>query len=380
MATALQRIREIAQATGDAKPKVALDTCCVQYYIGDPPAQPWADCLDPVFQAGIKQKVELYVSTVVVSELLSHVHFANRHRTGYDPELDLLGIINRHFQMLDVNGDVAKAAGRLRGNYVPGNKITLKTPDALIGATSLANGHTVFITNDAQLAKALPEDNCVYLREAVLQFMAERFPQACLDTSNSIQPTRRAAGLPANPALANSSLGSVRLDPPIPWRRLLADAFTVAAAIAEPCVFFLPCERKGQRIEAKEILFWHDGLRQTRPPEHILRCAEEHLGYSRRTGQAENPKSYVWVYCFSSLAREKARQSDPAFASKSDCQRLADALSAYLVPLWRFRSGLTLPQTTWIFSEDGVARYLKTAETRAFLDQARNVFGWEDGR
>lgn len=29
------------------------------------------------------------------------------------------------------------------------------------------------------------------------------------------------------------------------------------------------------------------------------------------------------------------------------------------------------------YREVDVARYLKTAETRAFLDQAKNVIGWE---
>src|SRR3989337_2701447 len=114
MATAAKRIREVAQASTGEKAKVALDTCCVQYYISNPPVRPWADCLDPVFRAGLEGKVDLYVSTVVVSELLAHVHFTNRHRAGFDPELDLLAILNRHFQVLDVNGEVARAAGRLR--------------------------------------------------------------------------------------------------------------------------------------------------------------------------------------------------------------------------------------------------------------------------
>ena len=115
--------------------------------------QPWADCLDPIFRAAVDGRIELYVSTVVVSELLAHVYFANRHNTGYDPELDFLAIINRHFQILDVNGPIAKAAGRLRGSYTPGDRIVLKMPDALIGATSLTSGHTLFVTNDAQLAE-----------------------------------------------------------------------------------------------------------------------------------------------------------------------------------------------------------------------------------
>ena len=53
------------------------------------------------------------LSTVVVSELLAHVHFSNRKK-GYDPELAFMAILNRHFQILDVNDEVARVAGRLR--------------------------------------------------------------------------------------------------------------------------------------------------------------------------------------------------------------------------------------------------------------------------
>jgi len=380
MATAMQRIRGVAEAAGDGKPKIALDTCCVQYYISNPPVQPWADCLDPVFRAGLEGKVDLYVSTVVVSELLAQVHFANRNRTGFDPELDLLAILNRHFQILDVNGEVARAAGRLRGNYVPGDRMALKTPDALIGATSVTNGHTLFVTNDAQLAAALPEANCVYLREAALDFLLERFPLECLDKGAPVTPTRRGRGLLAGVALATAPLGSVKPDPLATWKRLLADAFTVASALAEPCVFFVLTEKKGRRVEAKEVLFWHEGLNENRPPNRILRRLQEHLGYSQQTGRAKNAGSHVWAFCFTSMAREHARQSDPAFASKNDCQRLADALNGYLLPLWRFRSGLAFPQTTWLLCEDGVARHLKAGDTRRFLDRAKNVLGWEEAR
>jgi predicted nucleic acid-binding protein len=371
-----EKIQELLQTTVGQKPKVALDTCCVQYYLSNPPLQPWADCLDPIFSAGLEGKLELYVSTVVVSELLAHIHFTNRDRAGFDPELDLLAILNRHFQMLEVNGEVARAAGRLRGNYVPGDRMALKTPDALIGATSLANGHTLFITNDAQLADALPETNCVYLRQAVLELLAERFSYECVD-GVPVVPIRRGRGLSSGIALATLELGSVRPDPTATWKRLLGDAFTVASVLTEPCLVFVLTEKQSRLIEAKEILFWHEGLSEERKPERLLRRVQEHLGYSPRTGQAQNTTGHVWVFCFSSLARERARQSDPAFASESDHQRFGDAWNSYLIPLWRFRSGLTFPQTTWLFCEDGTARYLKVLETLEFLEQAKNVFGWE---
>jgi hypothetical protein len=258
--------------------------------------------------------------------------------------------------------------------------MALKTPDALIGATSVTNGHTLFVTNDAQLAAALPAANCVFLREAALDFLVERFPMECLEKGAPVTPTRRGRGLLAGVALATVPLGSVKPDPAATWKRLLADAFTAASALAEPCVCFVLTERKGRRVEAKEVLFWHEGLNESRPPKRILRRLQEHLGYAEQTGRAENAGSHVWAFCFTSMARERARQSDPAFASKSDYQRLADALNDYLLPLWRFRSGLALPQTTWLLCEDGVARYLKAGDAQRLLDQAKNVLGWEEER
>src|SRR4051812_20959525 len=122
MPPATQRIDVITRPAGGVKPKIGLDTNCVQYYLSKPPVQPWADCLDPIIQAALDDRVELYVSTVVVSELLAHAHCDSRSRTGYDPEFDLLSILNQHFQILDVDKEVAKAAGRLRGTHLPGDK------------------------------------------------------------------------------------------------------------------------------------------------------------------------------------------------------------------------------------------------------------------
>lgn len=381
MVTATDLIQEIIEvAATEGKPKVALDTCCVQYYISNPPVQPWADCLDPIFRAGLEGKVELYVSTVVISELLAQVHYANRHRVGYDPELDLLAILNRHFHVLDVNSEVARAAGRLRGNYVVGDKMVLKTPDALIGATSLANGHTLFVTNDAQLARALPDGKCIYLRDLALDWLAQNFSARCLDSTRTVTPSRSGSRLLPNGPIVTPELGSIQPDSSANWRRILADAFTAASALNEPCIFFVLTRRNGRKMETVEVVFWHEGLEAARPATRIVRRAQEHLGYSPPTGKANNANHEVFVFCFTSMNRERARQSQTCFASKSDHQKQADAWDSYLRPLWCFRSALTLPQTTWLLWEDGVARYLKPLETSQFLDQAKNVLGWEGKR
>ena len=380
MHTATERIQEVIQPIAMGKPKVALDTCCVQYYISNPPVQPWADCLDPVFRAAVDGNVELYVSTVVVSELLAHVYFANRHKVGYDPELDLLAIMNRHFQILDVTGDVAKAAGRLRGSYIPGDRIALKTPDALIGATSLTNGHALFITNDGQLADSLPETNCIYLRDVAIEWLTQSFPSACFDGSGPISPSRSGKGLPTGLSIASIELGSIQPDRSAKWKRILKDAQTVASAVNEPCAFFILSEKNGRRMETREVLFWHESLNKRRPPSKVLKRLHEHMGYSSRTGTVTNSGNRIHGFIFASLANEKARQNQSGFASKSDNQKQADAWNDYLA-LWRtFRVCLDLPQTTWLLCEDGVAHILNAAATVLFLDKAKNVLGWKDER
>ena len=123
MPTATERIQEVTQATAAEKPRIALDTCCVRYYLED--TKPWSDLLEPVFQAGLTRTVELYMSTVVVSELLTFLIQKPRQEAGYDAELFLTALINRHFSILDVDETVARAAGRLRGTVS-----ALETPDA----------------------------------------------------------------------------------------------------------------------------------------------------------------------------------------------------------------------------------------------------------
>ena len=378
MPSASERIQEVIQDTENGKPRIALDTCCVQYYISSPPLQPWADCLDQIFRAGLEGNVELYVSTVVVSELLAHVHFANRHNAGYDPELDFLAIINRHFQVLDVTGSITNAAGRLRGTYIPGEKICLKTPDALIGATSLTNGHTLFVTNDAQLANALPVTNCIYLKDVAVEWLAQHFPATCFRGSSTTSSSKNGKGLPGGLSLTALELGAVRPDPSAKWRRILKDAQTVASAVNEPCAFFVLSGKNGRKMETREVLFWHESLSGTRPPKKVIKRLHEHLGYSRRTGLTANPRNRIHGFVFGSLARERIRQNHPSFASKSDRQKEADAWNDYLA-VWRvFKDCLDLPQFTWLLCEDSAVRSLDTAATVRFLAQAKNVLGWKD--
>ena len=279
-----------------------------------------------------------------------------------------------------MNAAVAKAAGRLRGSYIPGDTFTLNTPDALIGATSLTNEHTLFVTNDAQLATALPDANCIYLRYVALEWLAQHFPNPCFDSSESVEHSSRGKGLPSGLSAVSLELGAVQPHPSAKWKRILKDAQIVASAVNEPCVFFVLAERNGRSIETREVLFWHDSLTKSRPPRKLMKRLHDHLGYSARTGTAANAKASIHGLVFASLAREKACQNHPGFDSKSDHQKDTDAWNAYLA-LWQiFRSCLDLPQATWLLCEDGAARVLDIAPTGRFLDQAINVLGRKDER
>jgi len=371
MPTATERIQEVTHATANGKPKVALDTCCVRYYLED--FKPWSDLLDPIFKAAVKGSIDLCVSTVVVSELMTFLIQRPRNQAGYDPDLFLTALINRHFTVLNVDEVVARTSGRLRGNVAK-----LQTPDALIGATSLTYGHTLLITNDAQLAHALSGTNSIYFRDVALDWLAQNFPGPSFKGSSCVSPSKIGKGLPNSLSAALLELGGVQPDPSTKWRHLLKDAKTAASAVNEPCAFFILRERNGRKMKTREVLFWHESLTESRPPRKVIRRLHDHLGYSRRTGTYAKGGNRIHGFVFASLAREKARQNHPGFASKSDHQKDADAWNAYLA-LWRtYRSCLDMPQMTWLLCEDGAAHVLDTAATVRFLDQAKNVLGWKD--
>lgn len=377
MPPATQRIEGIARSVAGGRQKIGLDTNCVKYYLNSPPVQPWADCLDPIIQAGLSGSAELYISTVVVSEILSHAHFTNRHNAGFDPDLHVMAILSRNFEILDVDRDVAKAAGRLRGVTVPGDKISLKTPDALIAGTSIANGHTILVTNDLQLANALPPNNCIYLKEAALEWLGMNFPSICYADPTPVRQSGRGPGLPNGAAIARYELGAVHPDPGAKWERILAHAFTAAAALNEPCLFFVLTAPNGRRVETREVLLWHEGLETIRPIKKVIRRLWDHLGYSPRTG-VRNADHQIYIFCFASISRERARQAHPSLASRGAHQKEADAFDAYLKPFWSFREVLQRTQTTCLLCEDGLAHRLDNQLALQFLERAKNVLGWHE--
>lgn len=383
MSFATQQVEQAIQPTllAVSKPKIGLDTCCVRYYLEG--KQPWADLLSSVFTAGISGQVELYVSTVVVSELIANAHFQNRNITGFDPELQLMETLNQHFQILVLDEDIARMAGRLRGSYIPDPSMTkpkLQTQDVLIGATSLRSRHTLFITNDHDLADALPDESCVYLNDMALEWLVNNFPSTCL-IPGTITPKTRGQGLPNDASLACIELGSICPGPSAKWDRILAHALNVAVSLNEPIIFFVFTTKVGRRTITDEVLVWHEALDNKRQVARIINHIKKHIEYgiNKINGlPIFNTKKHIHVFFFTSLSHARERQTQ--YNTKTNHQKELNAVKEYLSPLWVFRNVLRLPQVSSLLCENGIPKKLNTDSTIKFINIANNVLGWKDVR
>ncbi|MBN1460258.1 MAG: hypothetical protein JXA57_12040, partial [Armatimonadetes bacterium] len=170
---------------------------------------------------------------------------------------------------------------------------------------------------------------------------------------------------------------SIKPDPAAKWDRILADALNVAAAINEPCVFFILTAKNGRKWETHEVLFWHQGMNDTRPAQKLIRRAHEHLGYSKQTQKASNANHAVHTFLATSLARARQRQTQPSFNSKTEHKKEADAWREYLDAFRLFGEVLSLPQTACFLCEDGVVHRLDGSSSMDFLRKTGAVLGWE---
>ena len=196
-------------------------------------------------------------------------------------------------------------------------------------------------------------------------------------------------------SMTTRELGGIQPDPSVRWRRILGDALTVASAINEPCVFFVLSTRTGRKMETQEVLVWHEGLADSRPPRRIVRRLHEHLGYSAKTSTVAYPRNHIHGFVCASLSSERARQTTPAFASKSDHREKR------MLGIVTYRLGvLSNPLSDCLslsgcFAEEGRAHALTVASTISFwiepgmsLDgvtnmtkrQSRIPKGWEEFR
>lgn len=89
------------------------------------------------FLTKVEKDVELFLPTIVVFELFSGASTKDLHKAKE------ISAFLRHFQKIDLDGEIAEQAGKL---YRDVSK-DLEVPDYIIAASSLAVGATVLTLN-----------------------------------------------------------------------------------------------------------------------------------------------------------------------------------------------------------------------------------------
>lgn len=101
-----------------------------------------ADRFAPLFERQEQGRVSLAVSTVTMAEVL-----AGPYAAGEEALARRYREVLESWQLVDLTGDIAEQAARLRARY------KLKLPDALQLATALAINADAFITHDRDFGK-----------------------------------------------------------------------------------------------------------------------------------------------------------------------------------------------------------------------------------
>lgn len=148
---------------------ICLDANCIIYYFSG--RQPWADRLQPVFEAQTDQRIRLVTSTVTLAEVLAQTGTGS----AADQTQQLEASIRRYFDIVPVSDQAGVyAAGIRQGSSV-------KASDALQAAATADGNATLFITNDEQLVRApLRRCQAVYLTDMALEWLEDEFT-ACID-------------------------------------------------------------------------------------------------------------------------------------------------------------------------------------------------------
>jgi predicted nucleic acid-binding protein len=120
---------------------VGLDTMVFIYYIEDRP--PYAEALNPFFQAVDDRHIEAITSVITLTEVLVRpIRLKNDLLVARYRELLSSG---RGLSVLSPSERIAEEAAILRANHA------FRTPDALQIATAVLSGAAAFLTNDFRL-------------------------------------------------------------------------------------------------------------------------------------------------------------------------------------------------------------------------------------
>ena len=127
--------------------RAGFDTSLFIYHLED--IEPYADLCEIAFGAVAGNSLQGIWSTITVTELLTKpfAHGLTEQLKGCEQFIHSFA----NARLVPLDYAIAREAGRLRGKY------KLKTPDALLVATSLKEKAGAFITNDGGLRKLKAE-------------------------------------------------------------------------------------------------------------------------------------------------------------------------------------------------------------------------------
>jgi len=120
---------------------VYLDTAPIIYYVEDIP--PYADILEPVFQAVKSGTLRVCTATLTLAEVLV-VPYRKKNEALLE-KFEALLTKTPDLTLLPLTPDIARETAKIRAEF------SIKIPDAIQLATARVNGIDHFLTNDKGL-------------------------------------------------------------------------------------------------------------------------------------------------------------------------------------------------------------------------------------
>lgn len=139
--------------------KVGLDSSILIYHLED--LEPYADLTENIFATIAEGSLSAVLSTVSVTELLVQPFTVGQQDRIAAFERFLFSLPNTELRSPDY--PIAREAARLRSKY------RIRTPDALLIATSLNDKADAFVTNDARLRGLKAEDITILVLDDFLR-------------------------------------------------------------------------------------------------------------------------------------------------------------------------------------------------------------------
>lgn len=122
---------------------VLLDTSILIYYLEG--VEPYYLLAEEIFSDIADESIRGFLSVISITEFVTKP-FADGKVSEVERFRQFLSSLS--IQVLAITYEIAERAGKLRSQYP-----SVRTPDALIVATALESGCSIFVTNDKDLKK-----------------------------------------------------------------------------------------------------------------------------------------------------------------------------------------------------------------------------------